>query len=817
MAATSSPAPYQVLRIVQEGPRVSIRRVSSPRDGRRVLLKIEHSADPRASDALRRELEIGGALDPAIALRPLEMSTFGDRPALVLEDFGGLPLRQLLGAPMEVGLALRIAARLVSCLESVHRKGLVHRSLRPENVYFDTRTGEVKLTGFGSATPEDGHVPDGTALEGTPPYVAPEQRGRVERPLDRRADLYSVGVVLVEMLTGVRPDEDEADVLGWAERRLAERMPPAVEPPALAVSDVVSKLVRELPDERYSTAADLHDDLARCLDVPVAPPPDENAPHALGAAGVEVDRGHPAARLDLLELTRVLSNETVRWRLLRALTRLLTEQAGVRRAVFLSVSGGRWALECSAGPVGGVPTSIVDQVICTRERVLLDDASVPNPHSADPYIAARRPRSLVCLPILRHTDLLGALYLEDDLVPAAFTDDRLALVELLAELAAISLENARLHAEMLRESADRQQAEATLRAILDNMVDAVLVCDRSGWITFTNPAALRVYGLRNVASGGKLRVDEFARQMHPVHANGEAFRADELPLLRALAGEILSSVDMTVRHPETGRATHLRLSAAPLQDTRGALAGAISLGVNVTEAIELDRLKEQFIRIVAHELKTPIAIVKGYADLLRHVDAPSGQQRRLVDALIRGTDRIDRLVTDLLILWQLQTGRLVPAPETNVDLVELAERVAGRFERETNRRVEVVSSPAVITADRQLIERAIGSLVDNALRYSPGSGDVRIRVGAMNGAASVEIEDHGIGIPMEKQADIFEPFYRAHTDTPYDSGGLGLGLYVARAIATLHGGDVVAESREGEGSTFRITLRRPVESAERTA
>ncbi|MBX3252207.1 MAG: GAF domain-containing protein [Myxococcales bacterium] len=817
MAATSSPAPYQVLRIVQEDPRVSIRRVSSPRDGRSVLLKIEHSADPRAADALRRELEIGAALDPAVALRPVEMSTFGDRPALVLEDFGGVPLRQLLGAPMEVGLALRIAARLASCLESVHRKGLVHRNLRPENVYFDARTGEVKLTGFGSATPEDGHMAEGAAVEGAPPYVAPEQRGRIERPLDRRADLYSAGVVLVEMLTGVRPEEEEGDVLGWAQRHLAERLPAAVEPPAFAVSNVVSKLLPALPDERYRTAADLHDDLARCLDVPVALPPEETSARAPRAAGAEVDRGRAAGRLEVLELTRVLSNETVRWRLLRALTRLLTEQAGARRAVFLSVSGGRWALECSAGPVGGVPTSIIDQVVCTRERVLVDDASVPNPHSSDPYIAAGRPRSLACLPIIRHTDLLGALYLEDDLVPAAFTDDRLALVELLAELAGISLESARLHAEMLREIAERQQAEATLRAILDNMVDAVLVCDRSGWITFTNPAALRLYGLRNVASGGKLRVEDFARELHPVHPNGEAFRADELPLLRALAGEILSSVDMTVRHPETGRATHLRLSAAPLQDARGALAGAISLGVNVTEAIELDRLKEQFIRIVAHELKTPIAIVKGYADLLRHADAPAGHQRRLVDALIRGTDRIDRLVTDLLILWQLQTGRLVPAPEANVDLVDLAERLAGRFERETGRHVEVVSSPAVITADRQLIERAIGSVVDNALRYSPGSGDVRIRVGTVDGGASIEIEDHGIGIPKEKQADIFEPFYRAHTDTPYDSGGLGLGLYVARAIATLHGGGVMTESKEGEGSTFRITLRRPVESAERTS
>lgn len=807
MAAIPAAEPYRVLRIIQEHRRVSVRRVVSARDGRSVLLKVQRTADPRAADPLRRELEVGVLLDPAVALRPVEMSTFDGRPALVLEDFGGVPLRQLMGAPMEVGHALRIVARLASCLESVHRKGLVHRNLEPENVYFDARTGEVKLTGFGSATTTDrGNETASTAVEGTQPYMAPEQGG----PLDRRADLYAVGVILVEMLTGLRPGEND-DVLGWAQRHLAEAVRPSALRPACAVSDIVSKLLQELPEDRYQTAVELHDDLARCLDVPSVPQLFEGAPPAPTVATAEEMRG------TVLELAQVLSNETARWKLLRGLTRLLTEQAGARRAVFLSVSGGHWAIECSAGPMGSVPASIIEQVIRTRERLLFSDASVSNTHSTDPYFATKRPKSIACLPLVRHAGLLGIVYLENDLVAAAFSEDRMAMVELLTEQAGISLENAKLHSAQLREIAERQQAEATLRAILDNMVDAVLVCDRAGRLTFTNPAALRLFGLVDLSGGGPLAVEVFCQRLRPMHPDGEPFDVDELPLLRALAGEVLSSVDMTVRHPGTGRAIHLRVSTAPLQDERGALAGAVSLAVNVTEAIELDRLKQQFIRVVAHELKTPLAIVKGYADLLRQLDKPSGKQQRFLDALLRGTDRIDRLVTDLLLLWQLQTGRLALAPEAGVDLVELVEQVVGRFERETARRVEVVSCPVIVTADRQLVERAVVGLVDNALRYSPGGGDVQVRMGRKDGCAVVDIEDHGIGIPKENQTDLFEPFYRAHTDTPYDSGGLGLGLYVAKAVAVLHGGNVEAESKEGEGSTFHLTLPVQADGAERAS
>jgi PAS domain S-box-containing protein len=540
---------------------------------------------------------------------------------------------------------------------------------------------------------------------------------------------------------------------------------------------------------------------------------DEQAPHLIHVQAPSAltatvsTRGRELDQVSVLKVSQVLSSETVRSRLLLGLTQLLSEHAGARRAVFLSVRGERWAIESAAGPDGGVPESIVNRVFHSRERLLVQDARIPGPYSTDPYVIARRPRSIVCLPIVRHAKLLGMVYMDNDLVPAAFTEDKVAVLELLAEQAGISLENANLHSDQLREVAERQEAEAKLRSILDNMVDAVFVCDRSARITFANPAGARLFGFAT-PNEAHMSVEELAGRVPVVHPDGVSFTPDELPLLRALAGEVLSSVDMTIRSALTGRMAHLRVSAAPLQDERGAIAGAVSVAVNVTEAIELDRLKEQFIRVVAHELKTPVAIVKGYADVLRRMtkEVPESQ-RRLLGALVRGADRIDRLITALLTLWQLQTGRLVLAVEERVSLTDLVKLVVSRFEFETGRRVSIVAPrPVVVAADRQLLGEALISLVDNALRYSPGGGDVQVEVELLGERAVVTVKDQGIGIPAAKQPHLFELFFRGHADTPYDSGGLGLGLYITRAVAMLHGGSLVAESKEGEGSTFRLTL-----------
>jgi signal transduction histidine kinase len=170
--------------------------------------------------------------------------------------------------------------------------------------------------------------------------------------------------------------------------------------------------------------------------------------------------------------------------------------------------------------------------------------------------------------------------------------------------------------------------------------------------------------------------------------------------------------------------------------------------------------------------------------------------------------RIDRIVADLLFLSQIQLDRLNLVVE-HMDLGELVDRVAARQRLGTlQRRIEVTyAEPIVLQGDRELLERVMAHLIDNALRYSPDGGDVEVNVRIADAQeAIVSVRDHGVGIPAGKRSRIFECFHRAHTDTPHDYGGMGTGLYLSRAVVARHGGEMYFESEEGRGSTFYISL-----------
>ena len=229
---------------------------------------------------------------------------------------------------------------------------------------------------------------------------------------------------------------------------------------------------------------------------------------------------------------------------------------------------------------------------------------------------------------------------------------------------------------------------------------------------------------------------------------------------------------------------------------------------DVSEFVELDRLKDQFLRVAAHELKTPVAIMKGYADvLLRAKEQLPGPARGAIEAIERGALKIDRIVNELLDVSLLLAGKMEMRLE-RVDLAELVDTVTRRIALTAPRhRLRlVVSQPVVIRADRSRLEQLLGKLLDNAIRYSPRGGDVDVSLELHGGEAIVCVRDRGIGIPADKQRRVFERFYRPHTDTPHDYGGMGVGLYIAREIIARHGGTMSFESKEGEGSVFCFRL-----------
>jgi PAS domain S-box-containing protein len=234
-----------------------------------VLAAAEHPT-PATLDRLAREYGLKDELDGAWAVRPLELVRERGRIMLVLEDTRSEPLHRLLGPPMEVRSFLRLAIALAAALTQVHRRGLVHKDIKPTNILVNRTTGEVKLTGFGIASrlPRERQAPaPPESIAGTLAYIAPEQTGRMNRSIDSRSDLYALGVTLYQMLTGSLPFT-AADAMEWVHCHIARKPAPPSERLATvpgALSALVLKLLAKTAEERYQTAAGLERDLRRCL------------------------------------------------------------------------------------------------------------------------------------------------------------------------------------------------------------------------------------------------------------------------------------------------------------------------------------------------------------------------------------------------------------------------------------------------------------------------------------------------------------------------------------------------------------------------
>src|SRR4030088_907747 len=261
--------------LCEDGDRVFCRgwRDGADGDQNTVLVVLPAAEHPTRDslDRLRHEYALSDDLDDAWAVRPLELVHERGRTMLVLKDPGGEPLDRLLGSPVEVGRFLRLAVALSGALGRLHQRGLVHKDIKPTNILVDSATGQVWLTGFGIASrlPRERQSPEPLEfIAGTLPYMAPEQTGRMNRSIDSRSDLYSLGVTLYQILTGGLPFM-ASDPMEWVHCHIARQPVPPVERlknlPA-PVSAIVVKLLAKTAEERYQTAAGVESDLCRCLD-----------------------------------------------------------------------------------------------------------------------------------------------------------------------------------------------------------------------------------------------------------------------------------------------------------------------------------------------------------------------------------------------------------------------------------------------------------------------------------------------------------------------------------------------------------------------
>jgi two-component system phosphate regulon sensor histidine kinase PhoR len=342
---------------------------------------------------------------------------------------------------------------------------------------------------------------------------------------------------------------------------------------------------------------------------------------------------------------------------------------------------------------------------------------------------------------------------------------------------------------------------AEVRATLDSIGDAVLLVDERARVIEANPAALLLLGAQGKESVlGPL--SEWSVRWNLRSVDGEPAPLERLASVRALAGERNARYDAILRRSD-GSDVFVSVIASPVERPRGRRL-AVTVLRDVSPARHLEEAREEFLASAAHEFKTPLAVIKAYAQLMAKREPA---ETRALSVIQRQVDRLSLLVQHLLDASRL---RLDPGEGRveGFDLAALAREVVQRMCALTTRHELSVAAPdpVPVRADRDRIARVLTSLVENGIRFSPAGGPVEMRVEADGVEAIVSVRDRGLGIPPERQARVFERYYRAHAGTAEDPGGLGVGLDASRAVVQRHGGRMWFESEPGEGSTFHFTL-----------
>ncbi len=353
----------------------------------------------------------------------------------------------------------------------------------------------------------------------------------------------------------------------------------------------------------------------------------------------------------------------------------------------------------------------------------------------------------------------------------------------------------------------RMMAErsARLDSILGSMTDGLWVYDAGGNVVDVNQAALTMFGLGSRTEA--VENSSFAR-FALRYPDGRPISSHDLPHARALRGHTVPDYLAIGKHAITGKDLDLSIAAAPIESN--GVVGAVLVVRDITALQELDRKKDEFLSVASHELRTPLTTIKGYTQLLAQTvdDLPPQERNTYLTAVLGEIDRMMGLISELLDVSRIETNRLQIHPQP-IRWIEFLERRAAAFRVQNPTRAinfAAETPETIVNADPDRMRQVIDNLLSNAIKYSPDGSEIDVRVSSSDGSLRTSVIDHGIGIPRDEIPQLFERFHRARNVSSRYYGGLGLGLYIAKAIVEAHRGAITVESEEGRGSLFTVAL-----------
>lgn len=402
--------------------------------------------------------------------------------------------------------------------------------------------------------------------------------------------------------------------------------------------------------------------------------------------------------------------------------------------------------------------------------------------------------SVLVTPLVSESQFVGWLYVVTDRYRAAGSDE-LDLLQTIGNLLGPTVENARLYDALL-------QTSGRLQAVLDGINSGVLLTDREGIVRYANTRLGMLLGADVTQWPGQPRALVIPPNLALVKQQSEPF-GDQL---------------WEIEHGQ--QRCLLRRYADLVYDLNDVPLGSIEVYTDVTEIQEMNRLKDEFVAAAAHDLKTPVTAIKGYAQiatrLCRKLDEPRLlQQLAMINAR---SDELTYLMDALLDMSRLQGGRMWLDLDTFI-VGDLIANVTRHFEFDLARRkrsllMEAPATPIEVTWDRIRMEGVLINLIGNALKYSPDGDDITVSArscslpGYSEGWVEIMVTDHGIGIRPEERKQIFERFYRTREAVEEGFKGTGIGLYISRHIVELHGGRIWADAalHGGRGTTMHVLM-----------
>jgi signal transduction histidine kinase len=504
----------------------------------------------------------------------------------------------------------------------------------------------------------------------------------------------------------------------------------------------------------------------------------------------------------LLEIARAISQELnldiLLKRILDISVEMLAGQAGL---IALRAETGGWTVASSHG----IPPTFLRH---------LDPLLAAVPDHEDPArfelpeinrLLQKLTRSTVLswltgvgLPLIARQRVIGVIFVFRS-YPGVFSANDRALLQSFADHAAIAVHNAQLYTQV---SEEKQRMDA----LLDSAADGMLILNPDHTVARVNPALARMLDLpvEQVYGASHEQIIRWSKIVNGTTL--EAAEAGGWPLTPHATLYVEGDMERNAHPPLAVGITY-----SALKSTDGHLLNIIATVRDITHFREAEEIKSTFISVVSHELKTPVALIKGYVSTLRREDAV--WDRAIVkDSLAVIEDEADRLtslIEDLLDATRLQAGAL-KLSMSEVDLEALVRQTAARFHPETERHQIQVDFPQIypiIVGDESRLEQVISNLISNAIKYSPQGGEIQISGQVQPGHVIVCVTDSGPGIAAADIPHVFDRFYRS-VDASRTTKGAGLGLYLARAVVEAHGGRIWVDPRSGRGARICFSLPR---------